>query len=78
MSTVITPRITGAVAVRVLAQLRGDRRTLALLLVMPCVILALLRWMFDATPVMFDRLDVQLTRGAQPSRRLFELPFTGS
>ena len=28
-------------------------------------------------PVVFDRLDVHLTRGAQPSRRLFELPLIG-
>ncbi len=46
----MSPRITLAVAVRVLAQLRGDRRTLALLLVLPCAILALLWWMFEAQP----------------------------
>ena len=60
MSTVLTPRISSAVAVRVLAQLRHDHRTLAMLLVMPCVILALLRWMFDADPAMFDRLGPAL------------------
>jgi len=43
-------RITLAVAARVLTQLRRDHRTLALLLVMPCVILALLWWMFDGGP----------------------------
>ena len=60
MSTVVTPRITSAVAVRVLAQLRHDHRTVALLLLMPCAILALLRWMFDATPAMFDQLGPAL------------------
>ena len=43
-------RITLAVAARVLTQLRRDHRTLALLLVMPCVVLALLWWMFDGGP----------------------------
>jgi ABC-2 type transport system permease protein len=60
VSPVLTPRITGAVAVRVLAQLRHDHRTMALLLLMPCVILALLRWMFDARPAMFDALGPAL------------------
>jgi len=44
----MTPRITLAVASRVLTQLRRDRRTLAMLLVLPCLVLTLLRWMFDA------------------------------
>ena len=48
----MSPRITWAVAVRVLLQLRRDHRTLAMLLVLPCVVLALLWWMFqgDASP----------------------------
>jgi len=44
----MTPRITLAVAARVLTQLRRDRRTLAMLVVLPCVVLALLWWMFEA------------------------------
>jgi ABC-2 type transport system permease protein len=44
----MTPRITLAVASRVLTQLRRDRRTLAMLLVLPCLVLTLLWWMFDA------------------------------
>jgi len=44
----VSPRITLAVAARVLTQLRRDRRTLAMLLVLPCLVLALLWWMFDA------------------------------
>lgn len=43
----MTPRVTLAVAARVLTQLRRDRRTLAMLLVLPCLVLALLWWMFE-------------------------------
>ncbi|QNN51241.1 ABC transporter permease [Nocardioides mesophilus] len=46
----MTPRITFAVAARVLTQLLRDHRTLAMLLVLPCLILALLWWMFDDLP----------------------------
>jgi ABC-2 type transport system permease protein len=45
----MSPRITWAVAARVLVQLRRDHRTLAMLLVLPCLVLALLWWMFDDT-----------------------------
>ena len=44
----MSPRITLAVAARVLTQLRRDHRTLAMLLVLPCLVLTLLWWMFDA------------------------------
>jgi len=43
-------RITLAVARRVLIQLRRDRRTLAMLIVLPCVIMTLLWWMFTDRP----------------------------
>jgi ABC-2 type transport system permease protein len=43
----MSPRITVAVASRVLVQLRRDRRTLAMLLLLPCLVLTLLWWMFD-------------------------------
>jgi ABC-2 type transport system permease protein len=46
----MSPRITIAVARRVLVQLRRDRRTLAMLLVLPCVIMTLLWWMFQDKP----------------------------
>jgi ABC-2 type transport system permease protein len=46
----MTPRILLAVAARVLHQLRRDHRTLAMLLVLPCVVLALLWWMFEDLP----------------------------
>jgi ABC-2 type transport system permease protein len=46
----MSPRITFAVARRVLIQLRRDRRTLAMLLVLPCLIMTLLWWMFQDKP----------------------------
>src|SRR6188472_1639332 len=50
MNTTLTPRSTGAVATRVLTQLRRDHRTLAMLLVLPCALMTLLWWMFDGLP----------------------------
>ena len=50
MNTTLTPRATGAVATRVLTQLRRDHRTLAMLLVLPCALMSLLWWMFDGLP----------------------------
>ena len=55
----MSPRITLAVAGRVLTQLRRDRRTLALLLVLPCLLITLLWWMFEDTPV-FDQVGPAL------------------
>jgi ABC-2 type transport system permease protein len=52
----VTVRIVSAVTVRVLAQLRHDRRTVALLLAVPVLLLTLLRGLFDAQPETFDRL----------------------
>jgi len=43
----MTPRILFAVAGRVLTQLRRDHRTAAMLLVLPCVLMTLLWWMFQ-------------------------------
>jgi ABC-2 type transport system permease protein len=51
----MTLRITLAVAVRVLTQLRRDHRTMAMLLVVPCALMALLWWMLDDVPGTFDR-----------------------
>lgn len=55
----MNPRITAAVAGRVLTQLRRDHRTLALLLVLPCLLITLLWWMFEDTPV-FDQVGPAL------------------
>jgi ABC-2 type transport system permease protein len=55
----MSPRITFAVTGRVLTQIRRDRRTLALLLVLPCLLITLLWWMFEDTPV-FDEVGPAL------------------
>jgi len=55
----VNPRITLATAGRVLSQLRHDRRTLALLLVVPNVLMGLLAWIYDGTPT-FDRFGAPL------------------
>jgi ABC-2 type transport system permease protein len=53
----MTPRITLAVALRVLTQLRRDHRTMAMLLALPCVLMSLFWWMFKESPTpVFDRL----------------------
>ncbi len=55
----MSARLTLATAARVLSQVRHDRRTLALLLVVPCVLLGLLAWIYDNTPV-FDTVGAPL------------------
>jgi ABC-2 type transport system permease protein len=52
-------RCTLATARRVLSQLRHDRRTLALLIVVPCVLMALLAWVFEGTQT-FDHIGAPL------------------
>src|SRR5436305_7627275 len=49
----MNPRITLATTRRVLLQLRHDPRTVALIIVVPAVLLALLHWMLGAQAV-FD------------------------
>ena len=56
----MTARATLATARRVLAQLRHDRRTIALLLVVPPFLLTLLRFVYDATPRVFDQAGAPL------------------
>ena len=57
----MSARVTLAVAGRVLRQVRRDHRTLAMLLVVPCVLMSLLWWMFDSLPgAMFDRFGPAL------------------
>jgi ABC-2 type transport system permease protein len=52
----VSLRITLATAGRVLRQLRHDRRTVALLVVVPAVLLTVLYFMYDAAPATFDRI----------------------
>jgi ABC-2 type transport system permease protein len=57
----MTPRILVAVSARVLTQLRRDHRTAAMLLVLPCVLMTLLWWMFQDMPGdLFDRFGPAL------------------
>lgn len=53
-------RRTLATAARVLTQLRRDHRTVALLLVVPCLLIGLLAWVFDGQPHVFDRIGAPL------------------
>src|SRR6185503_10580092 len=55
----MNPRLTLATAGRVLQQVRADHRTLGLLIVVPCVLIGLLAWIFDGTMV-FDRIGAPL------------------
>jgi ABC-2 type transport system permease protein len=55
----MTPRLTAATALRVLRQLAVDHRTIGLILVVPCVLLGLLAWVYVDTPV-FDRAGPSL------------------
>ena len=55
----MTARLTLATAGRVLHQIRHDHRTLALMLVVPCVLLGLLAWIYNNTPL-FDLIGAPL------------------
>jgi ABC-2 type transport system permease protein len=52
----VSPRATAAVAARVLAQLRRDPRTIALVVVVPCVLMTLVKFMFENQPGTFERI----------------------
>jgi ABC-2 type transport system permease protein len=53
-------RITLATAARVLRQIRRDRRTLALLLVVPPLLLTLFKYVFEGQPETFDRVGAPM------------------
>ena len=55
----MNPTLTVATAARVLRQVRADPRTLAMLVVVPCVLIGLLAWVFDEGPV-FDAIGAPL------------------
>jgi ABC-2 type transport system permease protein len=59
-----------ATARRVLSQLRHDPRTIALILVVPCVLLTLMRYVFDAQPATFQRVGAA-TLGIFPFTVMF-------
>jgi ABC-2 type transport system permease protein len=56
----MSSRITFATSRRVAEQLRGDRRTLGLILVVPPALLALFKWVYENQPESFDRIAVPL------------------
>ncbi|MDQ1682829.1 MAG: type transport system permease protein [Frankiaceae bacterium] len=56
----MTPRRTFATALRVLTQLRRDHRTMALLIGVPSVLIALLRWVLDGRPESFQQIGPPL------------------
>src|SRR5579862_9619369 len=53
-------RVTAATARRVLWQIRHDPRTVALLLVVPCFLLVLLRYVFDGRQLVFQHIGAPL------------------
>ena len=55
----MSARLTLATAARVLRQIRHDPRTIGLLVVVPCVLMGLLAWIYLDTPV-FDRVGAPL------------------
>jgi ABC-2 type transport system permease protein len=52
----VSPRATTATAARVLAQLRRDPRTVALLIGVPVLLVTLLKYVFDGSPLVFGRI----------------------
>jgi ABC-2 type transport system permease protein len=56
----VSPRATLATGSRVLTQLRRDPRTLALLVVVPCLLMVILRYAFDGEPQVFQRMGAPL------------------
>jgi len=55
----MSARLTLATANRVLRQVRHDPRTIGLLVVVPCILIGLLAWIYDNSPV-FDQLGAPL------------------
>jgi ABC-2 type transport system permease protein len=56
----VNPGATGATALRVLRQLRRDPRTVALILVVPCVLVFLVDQLFVDRPAVFQTIGVPL------------------
>ncbi len=55
----MNPALSLVTAGRVLRQVRTDHRTVAMILVVPCVLLGLLAWIYNGTPV-FDHIGPAL------------------
>jgi ABC-2 type transport system permease protein len=56
----VSARVTLATARRVLWQIRHDPRTVALLLVVPCMLLVLMRYVFDGREQVFEQIGPPL------------------
>jgi ABC-2 type transport system permease protein len=56
----VSARVTLSITGRVLGQLRRDPRTIALLLVVPCVLMVILRYAFDGQPETCQRIGPPL------------------
>ncbi len=54
----MNPRILASTTRRILSQLRHDHRTIGLLVVVPVVLLALLYFMYEDSPGVFDRVGL--------------------
>jgi ABC-2 type transport system permease protein len=54
----MSARLTFSTAGRILRQLRHDKRTIALILVVPTLLLTLLRYLYDSQPQVFDRVGL--------------------
>jgi len=52
----MSARATIATTLRVLTQLRRDPRTIGLIVLVPCLLVTLLRYLFDKQPGVFDRI----------------------
>lgn len=66
MTTLITPRIYGACTTRILRQLRRDRRTVAMIVLVPALLMTLLYYLYVNVPTppgqvpLFDRIAVTM------------------
>ncbi|MEU3254051.1 ABC transporter permease [Streptomyces sp. NPDC006997] len=58
--TALNASRTVATALRVLGQLRHDPRTIALMIMVPCLLLFLLRYVYDGDPRTFDSIGASL------------------
>ena len=56
----MSARRTLATTRRILLQLRHDPRTVALMLIVPCMLMTLLRYVYDDQPKVFDRIGPML------------------
>ncbi|USN96940.1 MAG: ABC transporter permease [Candidatus Nomurabacteria bacterium] len=49
-------KATFATTLRILRQLSHDRRTIALIFLVPCILLGILRWLYDGNLMIFDQI----------------------